>query len=144
METPGELHDKLSILKLRETRHPDPVARLEIQRQINIQTAELRLLKERVRAGLWPVEMLRMPKLKLRARTADRYNPSYSLAACAKGLGEINHSMWVNEELRDKLVTAGRATKALLAADMTEQQLNQNRNALIDAINEAAIKEWAP
>jgi len=143
METPGELYDKLSILKIRESRHPDPEARVNIQRQIEVQELELRLLKASVKGGLWPVEMLRMPKFKLRARKAVQPS-ALSLDHLASALAVTNEAMWNNEDVRDRLVTEGAGDAILIEADRKEQQLNQNRNALIDAINEAAINEWAP
>lgn len=138
METPGEIFDKISILEIRAEKHPDQGVVRELRDEIADLDSQFDALLDRARTGREDLEWLARKRHKLRQTKAGIFKGS--LQSLTDQLSGVNRRMWDNEDIRDTLMSRDQPSMGLLLADRREQQLNQDRNALIDAINDAVVK----
>lgn len=90
-------------------------------------------------SGVIPADEICAPQYKLRRAVPD-IDAAAGVGALVSKLAWTNAEMWANEDERDRLVRISAVHEGLLAADRKEQQLNQDRNALMDAID-ASLEE---
>ena len=97
---------------------------------------ELEALEGRIAEGkLRHTDLIRRRLYKLRARTAAPVCGT-TVVQFVHDLAGVNARQWAVEDQMDDMVTRGEDGPALLSLVRRGQQLNQDRSALIDAINE--------
>ena len=134
MQTLGRLIDELTIveLKLSHTEHEEKIRTLH--RQSTALRAEIDSWVAGVFSGRIPMQDISAPLCKVRARL-PRVPEEAGIGELVAELVTTNARMWDNEAERDRLVGISAINELLLNADKLEQQLNQNRSALIELID---------
>jgi hypothetical protein len=152
-ETPGQLWDRITILRIREPLLKDNTAKAACAAErLALEHAFTSLCIAASRHDL-PEWMLRRKAHKLRAITAA-VRDDESAERYKQQIAEVNGSMWRNEARRDELMHERHGyyqdLHALRERDLTEQKLNQRRHALIDALDRALLNQpkgewkWVP
>ncbi len=134
MQTLGRLIDELTIVKLKVHHAAEEDAMRLLYRQAALLKQEIDQWVAGVASGRIPLEDICAPLCKTRERVPCI--PEHAgMGELISDLARTNARMWDNEAERDRLVTISAITPDLLAADKREQQLNQNRSALVDLID---------
>jgi hypothetical protein len=147
MQTLGDLWDAITILDIRIDKHPDGLARKELQAQKDLLEQEFDQVWESGGKGR------AVMKHKLRTTKPEMF-ADQSLDDLQRELLRVNTEAWHNEDKRDKYIEELKSKPIqlelrpayallLIEADEREQSLNQTRNAIIDAINKKGLEKWA-